>query len=48
MRLTYQELEAGQGKTSDNADVVDVRLLKLVEGKRWVVSLGGPDCEERP
>ncbi|MFO7683051.1 MAG: SRPBCC domain-containing protein [Chloroflexota bacterium] len=34
MRLTYQDLEAGQGKTSDNADVVDVRLLKLVEGKR--------------
>lgn len=34
MRLTYQGLEAGKGKTSDDADEVDVSLLKLVDGER--------------
>jgi uncharacterized protein YndB with AHSA1/START domain len=34
MRLTYKDPEDGQGKTSDNADEVEVRFLKLVDGKQ--------------
>ena len=33
MRLTYKEPEHGRGKTSDNADEVEVRFVRLVEAK---------------
>jgi uncharacterized protein YndB with AHSA1/START domain len=34
MRLTYKNAESGRGKTSDNADEVEVRLIKLLDAKR--------------
>lgn len=34
MRLTYREPQPGAGKTSEDADEVEVRLTKLEEGKR--------------
>jgi uncharacterized protein YndB with AHSA1/START domain len=34
MRLTYKNAEDGRGKTSDNADEVEVRLINLVDSKR--------------
>ena len=34
VRLTYKESKEGQGKTSNDTDEVEVRLLKLVERKR--------------
>jgi uncharacterized protein YndB with AHSA1/START domain len=34
MRLTYKTLEDAQGKTSENTDEVEVRFLKLVDGRR--------------
>lgn len=34
MRLTYLDPQAGRGKTADDADEVEVRLLRIVEGER--------------
>jgi len=34
MRLTYTGLQRGPGKTTDDSDEVDVRLVRLIEGKR--------------
>lgn len=34
MRLTYNDAEDGRGKTSDDADEVEVRLTRLVDAKR--------------
>ncbi|HKP98400.1 MAG TPA: SRPBCC domain-containing protein [Fibrobacteria bacterium] len=34
MRLTYKNAEDGRGKTSDNADEVEVRLVKLLDATR--------------
>ena len=34
MRLIYKNAEDGRGKTSDNADEVEVRLIKLLDAKR--------------
>lgn len=34
MRLTYDDAEEGQGKTSDDADEVEVRLVKLEADQR--------------
>lgn len=34
MRLTYKDARAGQGKTSDAADEVEVRLVELEHDKR--------------
>jgi uncharacterized protein YndB with AHSA1/START domain len=34
MRLTYKEPEQGRGKTSDSADEVEVRFVKLISAKR--------------
>ena len=34
MRLTYKENQEGKGKSSDNADETEVRIAKLIEGKR--------------
>ena len=33
MRLTYAERDRGQGKTSEDADEMTVRLTRLVEGR---------------
>lgn len=34
MRLTYTQPAQGRGKTSDDSDVVEVRLTKLEDGQR--------------
>lgn len=34
MRLTYKNAGDGPGKTSDNTDEVDVRLIKLLDAQR--------------
>ncbi|MGJ3248787.1 MAG: SRPBCC domain-containing protein [Elainellaceae cyanobacterium] len=34
MRLTYKHADEEQGKTSDNADEVEVRLIKLLDAMR--------------
>lgn len=34
MRLTYAEPQQGRGKTSDESDEVEVRILRLEEGQR--------------
>lgn len=34
MRLAYKGAEDGRGKTSDNADEVEVRFIKLIDAKR--------------
>jgi uncharacterized protein YndB with AHSA1/START domain len=34
MRLTYLDPRAGQGKTGDHTDEVQVRLVSIVEGRR--------------
>lgn len=34
MRLIYKDAEDGRGKTSDDADEVEVRLIKLIDPKR--------------
>ena len=34
MRLTYRNPETGRGKTSDDADEVEVRFVKLINPKR--------------
>lgn len=34
MRLTYKDPQKGRGKTSDEADEVEVRLIKLERGRR--------------
>lgn len=34
MRLSYRNPEDGRGKTSDDADEVEVRLIKLIDGQR--------------
>lgn len=34
MRLTYLDPRADQGKTADDADEVEVRLVRIIEGER--------------
>lgn len=34
MRLTYKDADKGHGKTSANADEIEVRLIRLIDGKR--------------
>lgn len=34
MRLTYIEPQQGRGKTSDDSDEVEVRLVRLIDGER--------------
>lgn len=34
MRLTYLDPQAGRGKTADDADEVEVRLVRIIEGER--------------
>lgn len=34
MRLTYKDPESGRGKSSDDADEVEVRFVKLISPKR--------------
>lgn len=34
MRLTFRDAESGTGKTSQDSDEVEVRLIRLEEGKR--------------
>ncbi len=34
MRLSYRNPADGRGKTSDDADEVEVRLIKLIDGQR--------------
>jgi uncharacterized protein YndB with AHSA1/START domain len=34
MRLTYKDSKDGRGKSSDNADETEVRITKLIEGRR--------------
>lgn len=34
MRLTYKDSEIGRGKSSDDADEVEVRLVRLINSKR--------------
>jgi uncharacterized protein YndB with AHSA1/START domain len=34
MRLTYKKAEDGRGKSSDDADEVEARLIKVIDAKR--------------
>lgn len=34
MRLTYKDTEDGRGKTSEDADEVDVRFVRLIDAKQ--------------